>query len=139
MSNPIYPRAICFFTTNEEARNVTSGVLIDCLPGEKKKKQKKQKVEKIDFHCFPVSSVYICSGRQQGMTERRWHTKKCTQSASGTPPSNPCTQPSDHRLPPWGPEIPKGTSFRETASGAATPRGVCRSHLSQKGHLNCCR
>ena len=39
MSNPIYLRAACFFTTNEEVRNVTSAVLIDCLSGGKKKKK----------------------------------------------------------------------------------------------------
>ena len=43
MSNPIYLWAACFFTTNEEVRNVTSAVLIDCLSGGEKKKNRKSK------------------------------------------------------------------------------------------------
>ena len=55
MSNPIYLRAACFFITNEEVRNVTSAVLIDCLSGGGGAKGKK----KFDFHHFSVCFVYI--------------------------------------------------------------------------------
>lgn len=146
MSSPIYPWATCFFTRNEEVRNVTSGVLVDCLSGGGggvgRGGQRWQPTEKAKGrkNLFSLCSCFFCINTQAtSITEPRWHTKKCMRLASGTSPSHPCMQPSDPRLPPWDPEIPKGTSFKETASSAATPHRMCQFSLTQKGDLNCCR
>ena len=57
MSNPIYLRAACFFITNEEVRNVTSAVLIDCLSGG----GGKQKVKKNLIFTIFLFVLYIYS------------------------------------------------------------------------------
>lgn len=109
------------------------------LWGKKKNKTEKAKACKNWFFTVLLFLLYKYSGHQQGITEPRWHTKKCMRLASETSPPHPCMQPSDHRLPPWDPEIPKGTSFKKTASSAATPHRVCQFSLTQKGDLSCCR
>ena len=75
MSSPIYPQATCFFTVNEEVRNVTSGVFLGCFSGEKNKtKQKKQKLARTDFSLF---YCFFCINTQA--------TSKASLSPGGTP------------------------------------------------------
>lgn len=101
MSSPIYPWATCFFSRNEEVRNVTSGVLVDCLSGggggdSGGNQQKKQKVARIYFHCVPVSFVLILrppASLSPGGTQRNacdWlpehlhHTPACNPQIPGS-------------------------------------------------------